>query len=101
VNKYGVCIKINKVIWFPIENNGSYLYNRTSFANYSTKDVLLTNTVQSIYQDKKGRIWLSGCMRLFNFDGDRFHYMTKNDVTHQTRQTIIVVLSWFKIDTNI
>jgi ligand-binding sensor domain-containing protein len=79
-------MKIIKVIWFSAENNGVYLYNRTSFANYSTKDVLLTNTVQSIYQDKKGRIWLGGCMRLFNFDGNRFHYMTKNDVTHQTIQ---------------
>ncbi len=59
-------------IWFPVKRFGVYRYDGKSFTNFRKKDGLVSDAIQSIFEDKQGRLWLGGCLGLTRYDGKSF-----------------------------
>ncbi len=74
-------------IWFSSEGFGVYRYNARllpsgrqgeSFTNYSQKQGLAVKAVQTIFEDREGRLWVGGGGGLYRYDGKSFFNVTKN-----------------------
>ena len=65
-------------IWFSSEGFGVYCYDGTSFTNFFKKQGLNVGAVQTILEDREGRLWVGGGGGLYRFDGKRFINVTKN-----------------------
>ncbi len=63
-------------VWMSSEGYGVYRYDRITFANYGEADGLGVRAVQTIFEDKDGRIWAGGGGGLFRLEGDRFVEVT-------------------------
>jgi ligand-binding sensor domain-containing protein len=59
-------------IWFAAENHGVYRYDGSTFTRYGAADGLDTDGIQSILEDREGRLWAGGWKGLYRFDGRRF-----------------------------
>ncbi len=47
-------------IWLSSEGFGVYLYDGKSFTNFGTKEGLGVKAVQTIFEDREGRLWVGG-----------------------------------------
>lgn len=66
--------------WFGTIGSGVYCYDGKSFQNFTTQNGLLNNEVTSIYEDKKGIIWLGVSGGLSRYDGQSFkNYIIDKD----------------------
>ena len=59
-------------IWFSSEGFGVYRYDGEKLRNYSELEGLMVPAVQSIFEDRMGRIWVGGGGGLFRLDGEKF-----------------------------
>lgn len=65
-------------IWFSSEGYGVYRYDGQSFTNFFKEQGLNVGAVQTIIEDKNGRIWVGGGGGLYRYDGMTFVNVTKN-----------------------
>ena len=56
-------------VWFSAENHGVYRYDGKNFTQFTVQDGLATNTIQHIFEDRKGQIWLSTWKGISVYDG--------------------------------
>ena len=59
-------------LWFSIVGEGVYRYDGTAFTNFTTRDGLCNNDVQSIIQDRAGNILLGSKKGICRYDGTTF-----------------------------
>ena len=66
-------------IWFSSEGYGVYRYDASNdgaenptISNFAEDEGLGVRAVQSIFQDRQGRLWVGGGGGLYRFDGERF-----------------------------
>lgn len=59
-------------IWFSCEGYGIYRYDGQSLQNLGEQDGLHVRAVQSILEDRPGRIWVGGGGGLFRYEGKGF-----------------------------
>ncbi|MBK6832035.1 MAG: hypothetical protein IPG92_15475 [Flavobacteriales bacterium] len=65
-------------IWFSSEGYGVYRYDGSSLRNYSTKQGLGVLAVQTIHQDREGRMWFGGGGGLYRLEGDTMKQVERN-----------------------
>ncbi len=68
--------------WFATYGSGVYHYDGKSCQHYTTKQGLANNQVSTIYEDKKGNIWLGGGDGLWRYDGRTFTNFTEKFVRY-------------------
>ena len=68
-------------IWFATIDAGAWRYDPSSqvLTNFTTKDGLASNVVNSIYKDKSGGLWFGTNSGACRFDGTRFTTFTGTD----------------------
>ena len=61
-------------IWMSSEGYGVYRYNPVvdTISNYSSEQGLGVRAVQTIFEDKEGRLWVGGGGGLYRLEGERF-----------------------------
>ncbi len=59
-------------IWMSSEGYGVYKYDGKAFINYFKDQGLQVKAVQTIYEDRQGRLWVGGGGGLYRFDGTGF-----------------------------
>ncbi len=59
-------------LWFSIVGEGVYRYDGTAFTNFTTRDGLCNNDVQTIIQDRAGNILLGSKKGICRYDGTTF-----------------------------
>lgn len=63
-------------MWFGTADSGIWFYNGETMKNYTTKDGLPSNFVETIYKDSKGKLWFcsggNSNRILYNFNGESF-----------------------------
>jgi ligand-binding sensor domain-containing protein len=68
-------------IWFGSIGSGVFYYDGKSFHNFTTKDGLLNNEIDFIYEDKTGKIWFGANGGASVYDGKSFrNYFINGDV---------------------
>jgi len=67
-------------IWFGTQG-GVSCFDGTSFRNYTMKDGLSNNDVNTIIEDKTGKFWLGTRGETCSFDGTSFTHFTNVDNT--------------------
>jgi ligand-binding sensor domain-containing protein len=65
-------------IWFSSEGFGVHCYNEKSFTNFHKEQGLGVKAVQTIFEDKEGRLWAGGGGGLYRLDGRSFVNVTRN-----------------------
>jgi ligand-binding sensor domain-containing protein len=66
-------------LWFGSIGSGVYYYDGDTFRNYTTKDGLVNDNIQHIYEDKVGNIWFATQGGASYYDGKSFHDFTIKD----------------------
>jgi ligand-binding sensor domain-containing protein len=72
------CVLVDRQgeIWFGSLGAGVYRYDGKSFVNFTTKDGLINNEIQFMYEDKAGNIWFGVNGGVSRYDGKSFrNYM--------------------------
>jgi len=59
-------------MWFTTLTEGVYKYNGSKFINYTVKDGLCSNKVNSAIEDKDGLLWFATAKGLCKYDGKTF-----------------------------
>ena len=59
-------------VWFSSEGFGVYRYDGTNFTNYGEAQGLGVPAVQTIFQDRQGRLWVGGGGGLYRLEGESF-----------------------------
>jgi ligand-binding sensor domain-containing protein len=62
----------NGYIWFTTLTEGVYRFDGSSFVNFSTKDGLCSNKVNSLIEDKNGVLWFATSKGLCSYNGKVF-----------------------------
>jgi len=62
----------NGNMWFTTLTEGVYKYNGSTFVNFTTKDGLCSNKVNSLIEDSEGLLWFATSKGLCRFDGNVF-----------------------------
>jgi len=65
-------------IWFLIYENGVIKYDGNKWTTYTTSNGLVSNKISTIYEDKKGTIWLGSIKGLMRYNGNSFEVISKN-----------------------
>jgi ligand-binding sensor domain-containing protein len=66
-------------IWIGTVDSGVWKYDGTSLTNYTTKDGLTSNAVNTIYRDNSGELWFgTDSNGICTFDGTSFTEFTPN-----------------------
>jgi ligand-binding sensor domain-containing protein len=77
-------------LWFGSIGSGVYYYDGNTFRNYTTKDGLVNDNIQHIYQDKIGNVWFATQGGASYYDGESFHdFTTKNGLPNNDLNSII------------
>lgn len=63
-------------LWFGTSGNGIFRYDGNTSTHFTMKDGLLANNVQALYEDSKGRIWVSSGKKICYYNGDTFIQVT-------------------------
>lgn len=58
--------------WFGTTANGLFRYDGKTSTHFTVKDGLLANNVLALYEDSKGRIWISSGKRVCYYNGASF-----------------------------
>ncbi len=69
----------NGMLWFSTSGEGVYRYDGRSFTNFTTKDGLCSNDVNSIIEDKAGNILVGTKSGICKYDGKTFSTYSKHD----------------------
>ena len=64
-------------IWFSSEGYGMYRYYDKQLSHFGEDKGLPIHAVQSILEDKKGRLWVGGSRGVYFFDGKKFIFFTR------------------------
>lgn len=79
VNKPGTMARIWAIeqdndgnIWFGTIDAGVWKYDGKTLTNYTRKDGLSNNAIETIYKDKKGQLWFGTKGAIFRFNGKSF-----------------------------
>jgi ligand-binding sensor domain-containing protein len=59
-------------MWFTTLTEGVYKYNGSKFINYTVKEGLCSNKVNSVIEDKDGLLWFATAKGLCKYDGKTF-----------------------------
>ena len=59
-------------LWFGTTNEGLYKYDGKSFIQYTATNVINSNLVHCIVEDKDGKIWIGTAEGICLFDGNKF-----------------------------
>lgn len=59
-------------LWFSINGEGTYRYDRKTFTNFNEKNGLCSNDISSIIQDRSGNILLGTNKGICIYDGIKF-----------------------------
>ena len=59
-------------MWFTTFSKGIYKYDGVKFTNFTTKDGLSSNKVNSVIEDKDGLLWFATSKGLCKYDGKTF-----------------------------
>jgi ligand-binding sensor domain-containing protein/signal transduction histidine kinase len=78
-NVFCLTVTSDDALWIATEGGGLIRYKDGAFRHFSGKDGLLNDFVRSVYQDKKGRIWIGTDNGLFQFLGDRIERVDNNN----------------------
>lgn len=62
----------NGNMWFTTLTEGIYKYDGTKFINFTTKDGLCSNKINSALEDKEGLLWFATAKGLCSFNGNTF-----------------------------
>jgi ligand-binding sensor domain-containing protein len=62
----------NGNMWFTTLTEGVYKFDGSSFINFTTKDGLCSNKVNSVIEDKNGVLWFATSKGLCRYDGNAF-----------------------------
>jgi ligand-binding sensor domain-containing protein len=65
----------NGNLWFGTTEKGIYRYDGKIFKHFSEKSGLTNYHIFSLYQDKKGTIWIGTFGGLFKYDGTHFTHV--------------------------
>jgi ligand-binding sensor domain-containing protein len=57
-------------------DSGVWRYDGKNITNYTTKNGLTSNSIQTIYKDKKGELWFGTGEGVFKFNGETFSKFT-------------------------
>src|SRR4030095_7955773 len=78
-------------LWFGTYGNGVSKYDGKSFTNYTNKEGLSSNYINTILEDKSGNLWFGteggGASK---YDGKFFTHYTENDGLPNNRVTSIL-----------
>lgn len=66
-------------LWFGTTEKGVYRYDGNTFTHFSEEEGITDKHIFSMYQGKKGEIWIGTFSGLFQYDGKRF---TKIPIPH-------------------
>jgi len=67
-------------LWFGSIGSGVYRYDGKSFQNFTTREGLVNNEVNCIYEDKTGNIWFGINGGISRYDGKSFqNYLLSED----------------------
>jgi ligand-binding sensor domain-containing protein len=73
-------------LWFGSIGSGVYHYDGTSFRHFTTKEGLVNNEIDFIYQDQTGDIWFGANGGVSRYDGKVFrNYMMNGDSMAEDR----------------
>jgi ligand-binding sensor domain-containing protein len=67
-------------LWVATIDAGLWQFDGKNWKNYTTKDGLSSNTILTIHNDKKGRLWIGTTKELCMFNGknfDKIHLLPK------------------------
>jgi len=69
-----VCQLLDKEgsLWFSINGEGAYRYDRKTFTNFNEKNGLCSNDISSIIQDRSGNILFGTNKGICIYDGNKF-----------------------------
>lgn len=59
-------------MWFTTTKEGVFRYDGTNFTNFTEKEGLCSNSVNSVIQDNKGILWFATAKGLCSYDGTKF-----------------------------
>lgn len=65
-------------IWFSSEGYGVYRLSDDELTNYSLRQGLGVRAVQTIFEDRDGRIWVGGGGGLYRLEGERFVHVGRD-----------------------
>lgn len=65
-------------IWFSSEGFGIYRFKDNQLANFGKAEGLPIRAVQSIFEDRQGRLWIGGGGGLYLFNGEKFVEFTRD-----------------------
>lgn len=76
---YAINEDLNGTLWIGTVDNGVWLYDGKNCSNYTTKDGLTSNAINTIYKDKNGEMWLGTDQNgICKFDGTSFSKFITN-----------------------
>src|SRR5882724_12326335 len=78
-NVFNLTVGNDGTLWIATEGGGLIRYQNGGFRSYSTKDGLLNDFIRTVYQDRKGTIWIGSDNGLFRFAGERIERVDNND----------------------
>jgi len=59
-------------MWFTTLTEGVFKFDGTNFTNFTIKDGLCSNSVNSVIEDKKGNLWFATAKGLCKYNGNDF-----------------------------
>ncbi len=79
----------NGNMWFTTTKEGVFRYDGNTFTNFTKKDGLCSNSVNSVIEDNKGILWFATAKGLCSYDGGNFFSIplpkrTSQDVSPET-----------------
>jgi len=77
-------------LWLGIMKGGLGHYQHGAFRLYTTADGLASDSVESVYRDREGRLWAATRGGLSRLEGQRFITLTRNDGLPENRARVIL-----------
>ncbi len=78
-NIFNLTVGNDNTLWIATEGGGLIRYRDGGFRSFSAKDGLLNDFVRSVYQDRKGKIWIGTDNGLFRFSGEQIARVDSTD----------------------
>ena len=78
-NIFNLTVGSDGTLWIATEGGGLIRYRDGVFRSYSAKDGLLNDFVRTVYQDRKGTIWIGSDNGLFRFSGEQIERVDNSD----------------------
>jgi Signal transduction histidine kinase len=79
-NIFNLTVAQDDSLWIASEGGGLVRYKDDVFRHFSAKDGLLNDFVRTVYQDRRGMIWIGTDNGLFRFSNDRIERVDSSAV---------------------